>query len=151
MAVTVTKGAGVGTGKGTRALAWISYGLAVVGGSALMATDPGSWIAATIGVFPQWVAVFLFGAGLVGMCLDLFLDRIPNRLAVWMAILLPSSARAVHGQLGADVRDVATHISGAADARLSAWIGQSSLLAIAAFCVAVALLMARRVVRKGAA
>lgn len=141
---------GGGAGKGARPLAWVSFGAALVGGSALAATFVGSWISGIVGLFPDWIASALFGVGLIAMGIDLAIDRVPNRLAIWMAILLPSIARAVNGKLGAAVRDVAGQVSSSANAQIGAWLGNSSVVAIAAFGIAIALLVAKRVVRKGA-
>lgn len=136
-------------GNGVTVLAWISEAAALVGGAALMTTFAGGWIAALVGLFPGWVASAALGIGVLAGGLDMALDGIPNRLAIWMSILLPSMALAVGGKLGATVRDVAHSISAAANQEMGSWLGQKSTVAIAAFGITAALLMAKRVIRKG--
>lgn len=140
---------GFGREKGIQALAWISYGLAVAGGAAIAGTFLGGWISGLIGFLPGWVATVAFVAGFIAMAVDLFVDGIPNRLAIWMGILLPSIARAVPGKLS----DTVTHLSGALlsqiNASLGVWLGVSSSLGMAAAAVVASLLVARRVVTKG--
>lgn len=146
----IVSGGGGASGKGRNVLSWISLGAGLIGGSALAATFVGALIAGFVGLFPAWIASGLFAVGLIALVLDCALDRTPNRLAIWMAILLPSIARAIDGKLGQAVRDLAGRVSDAANAQIGAWLGDSSVVAIAAFGVAVALLVAKRVVRKGA-
>lgn len=139
---------GVGKEKGRKALAWISYGLAVVGGAALAATFVGGLIAGFIGFFPGWVAIVVFTGGFVAMAIDLFIDGEPNQVALYTAMLLPSVARAVPGRLSATVTDLSHQALAQVNATLGAWLGTSSALGLAIACVVVALLMARRVVTK---
>jgi hypothetical protein len=140
---------GFGREKGIQALAWISYGLAVVGGAAISATFLGGWISGIIGIFPGWLAIVMFVGGFIAMAVDLFVDGTPNRLAIWTGILLPSVARAVPGKLS----DTVTQVSGQALAQvnqsLGVWVGTSSSLGLAAAAVVASLLVARRVVAKG--
>lgn len=145
----VTRGARTGTVRGVKVLAWISFGLAAIGGSSLMSTTPGSAVAGLYRLLPQWLQTLGFVIGLGGMILDCWVDRTPNMLAVAMAILLPSVAIDIHGQLGATVRNIAASIAVASSARMGAWIGSVSALALAACSIGLALLVARRVVRKG--
>ena len=142
-------GGGFNKEKGIKALAWISYGLAVVGGAALAATFLGGWISGLVGIFPNWVAIVAFVGAFVAMAVDLFVDGIPNQMALYTAIALPSLARAVDGRLS----DTVTQVSGPALAQvnnsLGVWLGTSSALAVAAVAVVASLLVARRVVAKG--
>jgi hypothetical protein len=142
-------GGGFNKEKGIKALAWISYGLAVVGGAALAATFLGGWISGLVGIFPNWVAIVAFVGAFVAMAVDLFVDGIPNQMALYTAIALPSLARAVDGRLS----DTVTQVSGQALAQvnnsLGVWLGTSSALAVAAVAVVASLLVARRVVAKG--
>lgn len=135
--------------KGTRALAWISYGLAVIGGAALTATFVGDWISGLLGIFPGWVAIVGFTAGFVVMVVDLLVDGIPNRLALYTAITLPSLARAVPGRLSDSVTDLSTSALTQVNQALGVWLGTSSALGLAFATVVASLLVARRVVAKG--
>lgn len=135
--------------KGVLALAWISYALAVVGGAFLTATFVGSWIVGLVGWFPGWVAAVAFAGALIAMVVDLWVDGEPNRLALWMAMVIPSLAMAVPGRLGESVRDVSDEIRSAVTSGMTEWLGTSSVYAIAFASVVVAMLIARRVVTKG--
>ncbi len=135
--------------KGIKALAWISYGLAVIGGAALAATFVGGMVANVVGFFPAWVAIVLFAAGFAAMAVDLFVDGIPNQVALYTAIALPSLARSVPGKLSGTVTDMSRQALAQVNDGLGAWLGTSSALGVALASVVVSLLMARRVVAKG--
>jgi hypothetical protein len=135
--------------KGIKILAWISYLLAVVGGAALANTVVGQLIGGIIGWFPPWVAQVGFAGGVTAMAVDLICDGIPNRLAVWMGILLPSLATSIEGKLGTTVTNISAQMLGQIDGGLRSWLGTSSALGIAACAVVISLLVARRVIHKG--
>lgn len=136
-------------GRGTLVLAWISWGLALGGGSAIASTFIGRLIGGFVGIFPGWVAVLLFTLGAVGMFIDLLVDGVPNRLAIWMAIVLPSVARAVPGKLSATFTNLSSSLLSAINQWLGEWVGTTATLGVAVATVGVALLIARRVVAKG--
>lgn len=135
--------------KGRKALAWISFGFAVIGGAAIVATFIGGFIAGLVGIFPSWVAIAAFVGAIVAMVIDLFVDGEPNTIALYTAMVVPSLARAVPGQLS----DTVTQASGSAldqvNQTLGMWLGTSSAIGIAVACVIVSLLMGRRVVARG--
>jgi hypothetical protein len=135
--------------KGIKALAWISYGFAVVGGAAVASTFVGDWISGFVGIFPGWVAIVAFVGAFVAMAIDLFVDGIPNQAALYSAIALPSLARAVPGKLSTTVTDLSTKALTQVNSSLGAWLGTSSALGVAVAAVVVSLLMARRVIAKG--
>lgn len=142
-------GRGFIRGNGMTALAWISFGFAVVGGAALMSCELGRMFAGMIGLLPDWVASLALLAGVITLLVDLGMDGTPNRAAVWCAILLPSTALAVHGRLGESVKEIAGNVSSAASATLGDWIGQSAAWVVAGASILAALLIAKRVIRKG--
>lgn len=135
---------------GTKVLAWISFGFAVAGGAALAATWAAGWIVAPIKWLPssQVIAVVALVFALLGMALDIFIDFVPDRFAVWMGILLPTLATATSGKLSAKVTELANQVLSQVSGGLTGWIGQTSKTAIAAVCITAALVMAKRVVRK---
>lgn len=134
---------------GTLVLAWLSWLLSAAGGAAAAGTFVGGMIAAALGWFPSWVAAGLLGVGVVAMLLDMFLDLTPNMLAIWCGILLPSVARGVDGRLGAEVTDLAGRLRGQLNAWTADWLGPAPAIALAAFGIGAALLMARRVIKRG--
>lgn len=142
-------GGGFNKEKGRKALAWISFGFALVAGTAASATFVGSWIDSLFGFFPTWVSALALGAAVVALAIDLFVDGEPNKVAVYVAIALPSLARTSPGRLGGTVTDLAGQLLASVNGFLGVWLGVASALATAAICTAVALLMARRVVTKG--
>lgn len=142
-------GGGFNKEKGVKALAWISFVLAAVGGAALASTFLGTWTAAFLNIFPAWVAVLVLAAGVVGMAIDLFVDGIPNQMALYTAIALPTLARSTPGRLGNTVTDLSSRLLDSLQGALGTWLGTSSAMGMACVSVAVSLLMARRVVRKG--
>lgn len=142
-------GGGFSKEKGRKALAWISFGFALVGGTAASATFAGDWIDALFGFFPTWVSALALAGALSALAIDLFVDGEPNKVAVYSAIALPSLARTSPGKLGDTVTELGSWLLSSMNALLGEWLGVTSAVATAAICAAVALLMARRVVTKG--
>ena len=135
--------------KGIKALAWISYGLSVVAGAALASTFVGDMIAGAIGFFPPWLGSVLLAGGTVAMAIDLFVDGVPNLVALYTAMTLPSVARSVPGRLGDEVTRLTDNLRDQVNMGLSTWLGVSSAVGVALGCTVVALLIARRVIAKG--
>lgn len=135
--------------QGIKALAWISFGLAVVGGAALASMFIGDMIAGLIGFFPPWLGSVMLAGGVVGMAIDLFVDGIPNRVALYTAMTIPSIARSVPGRLGDEVTRLSENLRAQVELPLGVWLGVASTTAVAIGCVVVSMLMARRVIAKG--
>jgi hypothetical protein len=134
--------------KGRQALAWISFGLAVVAGAAAAGTFIGGMIAGVVGFFPGWVGALLCAGLIIGIAIDVFIDSEPNRVALFGMMLLPSLARAVPGQLGDTVTNAATTLLVQVQSALGQWLGLTTAVGIALGSAAIALLMARRVIAK---
>ncbi len=133
--------------KGRKILAWISYGFAVVAGAALVATG---LIGFFTGLAPGWVSAILFVGLFFAMAVDIIVDGEPNRLALISAMVLPSLATSVNGQLAAVVGEFARSILASVNSGLGSWLGVAgSGWAVALMCIAVSLIIARRVVAKG--
>jgi predicted MFS family arabinose efflux permease len=137
-----------GSDKGRKVRAWISFGLAVIGGAAIVATFVGGAIAGLVGFFPSWVAIAAFVGALVAMTIDLIIDGEPNRIALCTAMVLPSLARAVPGKLSDTVTQASSSAHDQVNQSLGVWLGTSSAIGIAVACVIVSLLMGRRVLAK---
>src|SRR5262245_21721418 len=99
--------------KGVFLLAWIAYLLGHVAGWAITASWMGNVLSGMVGWLPDsWIPA-IFWVGFVWMCLALVFGRsdagtpgvdwMPTRPAVWGAILLPSVAAAIHGEVGRQV------------------------------------------------
>lgn len=141
--------AGFNKEKGRKGLAWISFIFAIVGGAAIAATFIGDWIRSLLGMLPGWVAALAIAAAVASMLIDIFLDGEPNQIALYSALTLPTLARATSGKLSGNVTHVSGQVAGGVNSGLSSWLGVSSTLATAVICTVIALLMARRVIRKG--
>ena len=139
---------GINKEKGIKALAWISYGLAAIAGAAVVTTFLGGWISGLVGLFPGWVAAVVTAGLVVAMAIDLFIDGIPNQVALYSAMVIPSLARAVPGRLGDTVGGLAQSLRDSVNSSLSTWLGVSSSISVAIGCAVVSLLMARRVIQK---
>lgn len=142
-------GGGINKQKGIKALAWISFILAVTGGAAVAGTFLGDWVSGLIGFFPGWIGVVILAGAFTAMAIDLFVDGIPNQVALYTAMALPSVARAVPGKLGDTVTDLSRQLLSSVNGALGVWLGTSSAIGLAITCVVVSLLMARRVIAKG--
>ncbi len=137
--------------KGIKGLAWTSFVFAVVGGTLAPEMFLGKLIQGFLGLWPwQWIPPVLLAATIVAVGVDIFIDLIPNQMAIWSALTMPTIAASVNGKLGDTVSHWCNLLLGLIDGWLHAWITDSSTgLAIA--CIAAALIMARRVVKKSKA
>lgn len=135
--------------KGIKGLAWCSFAIAVVGGTLATETFLGRFVQGFLGLWPwKWIPQVLLAAAVVALIVDIFIDLIPNQAAIWSALLLPSIAASVSGRLGDEVSRAGRWVLDQIDGWLHTWVTDSSTgLAIA--CIAAALIMARRVVKKG--
>lgn len=141
-------GGGINKEKGIKALAWISFTLAAVGGAAIAGTFLGGFVAGLLGFFPDWVGIVVLAGAFVAMAIDLFVDGIPNQVALYTAIALPSVARAVPGKLGDTVTSLSRQLLANVNSALGEWLGTSSAIGLAIVSIVVSLLMARRVIAK---
>jgi hypothetical protein len=143
------RGGGGNKEKGRLTLAWVSFGFAVIGGAAIVATFIGGMIAGFVGFFPSWVAIAAFVGAFVAMAIDLFVDGEPNQVALYTAMVLPSLARAVPGRLSDTITQMSAQALAQLNSVLGEWLGTSSAMGVALACIIVSLLMGRRVLAKG--
>jgi hypothetical protein len=137
--------------KGIKALAWVSFVIAVAGGTLATETFLGKAVQGFLGLWPwKWIPPVLLAAGVVTLAVDIFIDLVPNQAAIWSALLLPSVAASVTGKLGTQVSHWCKALLDLIDGWLHAWITDSST-GLAVACIAASLIMARRVVRKSRA
>lgn len=139
--------------KGRKYLAWASFGLALVAGTAIAATFLGGWISGLLGIFPWWIAAAAVLANVVLIGRDLFMDGEPNFIALYMAMGLPSLALAAGGKFSAAVGNLADKILTQANKVVGEWFGVHGAvpaIAVAAVCVLVSLLLGQRMVTRSA-
>ncbi len=136
--------------KGVTGLAWVNLTIAVVGGAIAVDTWMGQTVAwALHNLTPwQWLAPVLLFAAVIGVGLDLFLDGVPNQVAIGGALLAPSLAGATPGELGWMITEWSGVLLAWLSAPLQQWVGTSSSTGLAVGCIVAAVLMARRVVGK---
>lgn len=135
--------------KAIKGLAWASFVLAIASGAAITATFIGGWVSGAVGFLPNWVAIVLLVAGVIAIAVDLFVDGVPNKLAVSTSIVMPSVAAAVDGKLAASVTDLSHSMLSRVEANFGPWLGQTSALGLAAAMVVASMLIARRTVQQG--
>jgi hypothetical protein len=140
---------GLNKEKGIRALAWVSFGLAVVAGAALTDTFVGGWISAVFAFAPGWLATVTFVGVAVMTAVDLVVDGIPNQIALYAAMSLPSMAMGLPGRLAGTVTDLSQKAAAQTNDALGQWLGGTSSYVLAGACAVAALLVARRVIAKG--
>lgn len=137
--------------KGVSGLAWASFVIAVVGGALAAGMWIGDVIETVLKAIPiGWVPEVLLFAALVTIGLDLFLDGVPNWMAIVGAILTPSIATATFGKLGDKVGEWSAALLGWLGGPMEEWVGTDSATGLAIAAIIGSLLMARRVVRKSA-
>lgn len=135
--------------KGVTILAWASAVIALVGGTLAAGMWIGDAIVAVLDFIPWgWVPEVLLLAGVIAIALDLFIDGVPNQVAIAGAILVPSVARATSGRLGDKIGDWTGSLVDWMDTWMSVWVGTDSAAGLAIAAIICAVLMARRVINK---
>jgi hypothetical protein len=138
------------TVKAKKGLAWLAFGLAIVGGVTATASWVGAVVSGVVGVFWWWVPLALMvvvGLLVVG---DVLGDGIPNRRAIYGVILWPSLVLSVEGKLGRTLRGWITGVNEYLDRSVGAWItdaprGSAAVLtAITVMTIAFAAVYAER-------
>lgn len=130
-------------GNARKALPWISFGAAVVGGSAMMLTVAGAGIGYLVGLIPA-LANILVVLGLVAAAIDIVIDQTPNKLAMWVGIFVPSVALGMGGRIGQGVRDFANSVAATVSAQTSEWFGVGAMWVLASLGIGIALLVQKR-------
>ncbi len=143
----------------TKVLAYTSFFLGMAAGSLLAGTAIAGLVRFAAGVIDGivnavlnlivpvpsgWVPLFLLVGAVVAICMDIFNDGIPNRVALCMAMLAPSLATAVPGGIGAAVQAWWGRVLSWMDGPLGQWLGTTTGLGLAATAALVAWLVARR-------
>lgn len=136
--------------KGKKALAWISFFLAIVAGAAFAVGGLGDLLNGLLNMFGvDWLAALVFMIALGSMLVDIIVDRIPNQVAMWMAMVVPALAQSVPGKLSETVQNLYDQILTQVQSGLSAWLGVASTWGIAIVSAVLAFLVGRRVLAKG--
>lgn len=134
-------------GKANKGLAWFAFALAVAAGSALTGTFVGDWVSGIVGFLPTWITVPALIGGFLWMAIDLFADGIPNKPALYLAMVLPSWSIGLSGQLAVQVRSWSGQVLDRIDSSLGQYVGTGSTLVLAASVVVASLVIARRTVQ----
>lgn len=135
----------------TKVAAWIAYVTAVAAGALLAGTFIGGLIDNLVTVGPAWLPVVALIVLFVSTAVDLGVDGVPNRVALYCTMAMPSVARSVNGKLGNNVEHWANQVLDQIRGPLSAWLGTSSALALALAAGLAAWLVARRTMAAKAA
>lgn len=131
-------------------LAGASFVLAAVGGLAATGCWVGSWIVFAVHIGPWWLPFPLAGIGLLMIIGDLGRDGIPERLAIYLAILWPSFVMAIPKQAKAHEKLTGwiTDMNHWLDTWLTEWIGKPGtnalMTVVAVTCIAMAVVYAER-------
>jgi hypothetical protein len=146
------------TGEGTRnVLAWGAFVLAILGGVAATACWVGAPVIFVVGIFWWWmpfVLVVVVGLVVVG---DVLVDGIPNRSAIYGAMVWPSLVASVQGKLGETFRGWITSLNTWLDDTIAEWItdaprGSAALMTvISVAAIAFAVVYTNRYAAKKAA
>ena len=131
------------------AMAWVSFGAAVLAG----ALAPGMWIGTVVrevlGISPwSWLPLVALLGVVTLMVRDFAIDGEPNKLAVYGAIAAPSMAVGAGGELSARIGELSSQILSACYGWLATWSGTTNATGLTMACLTVAVLLAQRTVKK---
>lgn len=128
-----------------KVLAWVAF---VFGGLAasplLAATFVGGIIDNLLSVGPNWLAPAAAFLTVVFIAIDLIADGVPNRLALYCAMLLSSVARSMDGKLGDNIESAANQLRDQVAPGLEDWMGTGSIIAMAIALAGSGWLISRR-------
>jgi hypothetical protein len=134
--------------RGVQLMAWLSFALAVIGGT----TGGAIWIGDAVSGFLTGIWDFLplviFIPVLIASAWDLFSDLIPDRPAVWAALLLPSVGQGLPGKFGALVKGLMADLNGWAKGFTAEWFGPIGLGVVCLLATVCALVLANKVLRQ---
>lgn len=130
--------------KVTKVAAWASFALAVAASPLLAGTFVGGIVDNVLGVLPAVVPLVVFVVMIVSTAVDLGVDGVPNRVALYCAMLACSVARSVQGRLGDSVERWANALLDQIRGPLGDLLGTGSALALALAAAAAAYIVARR-------
>jgi hypothetical protein len=136
--------------KGITGLAWASLVMAALGATLAAGTWMGDVVRFVLGMFPwPWIPPVLVVVALVAVARDLFMDGVPNKLAIAAVLLLPSISSATTGDIGAWIEKYTGELLVWIDESvgLAKLVGTSSSTGLAVACVAAALLLSQRTVK----
>lgn len=138
-------------------LGWMSFGLAIVGGTFAASTWIGDTVGFILGIVPwDYLPHALLAVGFVVTFLDLVGDMTPNQGAVSSAILAPIIAVIVNNgphpaKLADRVEGWSTALQGKVGGQLAAWIGDIGASGLGIICILIATVTAKRVLAKQSA
>lgn len=131
--------------------AWAAYVLGIVVSPLLAATFVGGIVDNLLGIFPAVVTLIAFVVMVVSTAIDLGVDGVPNRVALYCTMLACSVARSVQGRLGDSVERWANALLDQVRGPLGDLLGTGSALGLALSAAAAAWLVARRTMAAKAA
>lgn len=115
-----------------KGFAWASFGLAVIAGAGLAATNPGL------------VQVLAVVAALGVLVMDIVKDRTPNQSAVIVAIVLPSLIAGMNGKLADKIEEGLKHLWDWSAGWLGDWSGVGPTFGAAVVAVTLSVIISRR-------
>ncbi|WFE45287.1 hypothetical protein [Verrucosispora sp. WMMD1129] len=134
--------------KGVKALAWVSFGAAIIAGPLVAGMFVGDVIDTILEAIPgDWLPPVMLFLLAVLFIRDLVVDWEPNRLAIWSLLLAPSVARATNGDLGDWVEEATGTALNAVATPLQDALGTGAPIAMALAVGGAAILLAQRSIK----
>lgn len=131
----------------TKGLAWTSYVFGIASAALLASTFLGGIVDNIFSIGPDWIPFATLAILAVFVGIDLLSDFVPNRLALYCTLLMPSIARGVDGKLGQNVEDGANRVRDWLQGGIGDWLGTTSAIGLAIAGSGCAYLVARRTMK----
>lgn len=114
-------------------LAWVAFGLAIIAGAGLAATNAGM------------VQILVVAGALVVAGIDIAKDRTPNQYAIFVVLALPSLVVGMNGKLAGTIADWLNDVWRWAEDTLGSWVGATSVATTAIVVAGFAVITAQRI------
>jgi hypothetical protein len=133
-------------------LGWFAQAVSIVAGSYAADAWPGKTIRWILNLVPGgWLIPLVLFIGFIAWAIDIINDLTPNQTAITFGFAAPILAAGTNSTLAERVRDWSNMLQDGVGGQLSGWVGNVSAGWLAVALMAMAVIIARRVLQKQSA